>query len=209
MVSTDIGVWLGAILTIFIYSYFITNRQNIAFRIAQTTVVGCALGYIIAIVMAKNVDYLAIGKIAQGNIIYIIPLIIGLMMYGRLVPGYTYLARTPIALIVAVGLGLGARAVFESDVYNQILASSNWLIVGVNPVTAFNSIISLIAVITVIAYFFFTLRPEKVPGIKAIQDTGRLFLMVYFGAKFGATIMTRLTLFLGRAQFLVYDWLGF
>lgn len=209
MISTDIGVWVGAILTIFIYSYFITNRQNIAFRIAQNTVVGCALGYIIAIVMVKNVDYLAITKIAKGNILYIIPLIIGLMMYGRLSPKYSYLARTPIALIVSVGLGLGARAVLDADVYMQIVASSRWLIVGVDPSTAVNSIISLIAVITTVSYFFFTLRPEKVPGIKALSDTGRFFLMIYFGAKFGATIMTRLTLFLGRAQYLMYDWLGF
>jgi len=209
MVSTDIGVWVGAALTIFIYSYFAKSEQNIFFRFAQSTLVGIALGYIIAIVMIKNVDYLAVSKIMQGNVLYIIPLLIGLMMYLKFIPSYRYLSRIPIAIIVSVGLGIGARASLDSDVYMQILATESRLVLGVPIAQAMDNLIFIIAVISTICYFFFTLKPEKNVSLNYLSKTGRFFLMAYFGTKFGATILSRSTLLIGRLQFLLLDWLGF
>jgi len=34
------------------------------------------------------------------------------------------------------------------------------------------------------------------------------FLMVSFGAGYGYTVMSRISLLIGRLQFLLYDWLG-
>ena len=208
MISTDIGIWAGAIFTLFIYSYFLKNKQNLAFRFAQSTVVGSALGYIIALVMAKNVDTLAISKIAQGNVIYIIPLLLGLMVYAKFIPKYSYLARTPIAIIVAVGLALGARGALETQVYKQVIASASLPILGVDSVTSINNLIYLVGLISAMSYFYFTLKPNTVSKLKPINTLGRYFLMIYFGAKFGSTIMSRATLFLGRVQFIVLNWLG-
>ena len=39
--------------------------------------------------------------------------------------------------------------------------------------------------------------------------TGILFLMISFGAGYGYTVMSRLSLLIGRFQFLIEDWLGF
>ena len=209
MVSTDIGVWVAAALTFFIYSYFAKSEQNIFFRFAQSTGVGIALGYIIAIVMIKNVDYLAVSKIMQGNVLYIIPLLIGLMMYLKFIPSYRYLSRIPIAIIVSVGLGIGARASLDSDVYIQILATESRFVLGVPIAQAMDNLIFIIAVISTICYFFFTLKPEKNVSLNYLSKAGRFFLMAYFGTKFGATILSRSTLLIGRLQFLIIDWLGF
>lgn len=208
MVSTEIGVWVGAIFTIFIYSYFIRSKQNIAFRFAQSTVVGCALGYIIALVMAKNIDALAISKLAEGKWYYIFPIILGLLVYTRFIPRYAYMSRTPVALIVSVGLALGARGALETQVYKQVIATTNYFITGVDPLTTFSNIIFIIGLIAASFYFFFTLNPKLQSRTQSFSTLGRYFLMIYFGTKFGATVMSRLTLFLGRVQFLLYDWLA-
>lgn len=209
MLSKDIGVWIGAILTIFVYTYFISSKQNILFRFAQSTVIGGGLGYIIVLVMAKNIDSLAISKIAKGNWLYIIPIILGLMVYARFHPRYRYLARTPISIIISVGLGLGSRAALETEIFRQISASFKLAIFGVDQVTAINNLIYIIGLITVLFYFYFTLSPKISGTMKPLSTLGRYYLMIYFGARFGTTVMSRLTLFMGRLQFLLYEWLGF
>lgn len=208
MVSSDIGIWVGAIGTIFVYTYFIQAKQNILFRFAQSTVIGCALGYTIAIVMARQIDYIAISRITQGQIVYIIPILLGLMVYLRLYRPYVYLSRTPIAIIVAVGLALGARGGLDAEVFAQMAGAASWSLITPDIMTAINNMILIVGMVSSVAYFFFTFRSDEIRGLKQFANIGRYFLMVYFGAKFGATIMFRLTLFLGRMQYLLYDWLG-
>lgn len=208
MISTNIGVWMAAILTLFVYSYFASTKQNLAFRFAQSTLVGLSLGYIVVLVMAKNIDSLVITKIAKGDWLYVVPFILGLLVYSRFVPRYRYLARIPIAIIVSVGLGLGARAVLDTDIFRQLTATSTMRIIGVDGFTSFSNLVLLLALICSSFYFFFTLSSKVTTKLRPVMTAGRYFLMIYFGARFGVTILSRLTLVLGRLQFLLYDWLG-
>ena len=208
MISTDPGIWVAAFFTIAIFSYFIKSEQHVLFRFAQATVVGIALGYIISIVMVKNIDYMIITRILNGEISPVIPLILGVLLYARFVPEYSYLSRTPIAIIVAVGLGLGARTSLDAKIFRTLVATSGWLVVGSDPLTAINNIIMIIALIASTAYFFFTVKEEKVPGYSSLFKIGRYYLMIYFGASYGLTVLSRVTLLLGRVQFLLQDFLG-
>lgn len=63
----------------------------------------------------------------------------------------------------------------------------------------------LVGVIAVLTYFFFSL--EHTGAVGAISRVGIWFLMVAFGASFGFTIMARISLLIGRMQFLLGDWL--
>ena len=58
---------------------------------------------------------------------------------------------------------------------------------------------------TTLVYFFFTLEKKGVQG--AVSKVGRYVMMIAFGAAFGNTVMARVSLFLGRMQFLLGDWL--
>ena len=57
-----------------------------------------------------------------------------------------------------------------------------------------------------VVYFFFSVEHRGTVG--AVSRAGILFLMVGFGASFGYTVMGRITLLIGRFQFLFHDWLG-
>jgi hypothetical protein len=211
MVSTDLGIWVGAIFTIIIYTYFINNKQNIGFRFAQSTVIGIALGYIVVLVMAQNIYKLALQKMFAGNLLYIIPILLGLLLYTRYIPEYSYLTRIPVALIVSVGLGVGARASLETDIFKQIQATASLNILGTDPMTAFNNLVFIVGVICATAYFFFTIgtkTTESENPLQYVRTLGRYYLLIYFGTRFGATIMSRLSLFLGRLNFLLFEWLG-
>ncbi len=59
---------------------------------------------------------------------------------------------------------------------------------------------------TGLVYFFFSLEHRRAVG--ATARVGILFLMVTFGASFGYTVMSRMSLLIGRLDFLLGDWLG-
>jgi hypothetical protein len=208
MVSTDIGIWVGALLTLCILSYFTSGKQNVAFRFAQSTVLGISIGYIIVLVFVKQLNSLAISKIATGNIIYIIPIILGLLMYSKFVPQYRYLARIPIAWVVALGLGLGARGTLQSNILIQIMSTAKLPIVGVDLFTSFSNIVYIISLVSTIVFFFFTLNPKMQQTLKPVSTLGRYFLMVFFGITFGSTFMSRVTLIVGVVSMLLQKWLG-
>jgi hypothetical protein len=77
---------------------------------------------------------------------------------------------------------------------------------GAGPVAAFNSIVVFIGVISVLIYFFFSVPHEGAVG--RISRLGIWFLMLGFGAAFGYTVMGRVSLLIGRFNFLVIDWIG-
>ena len=208
MVSTDVGIWIGAILTLCCYSYYISNKQNAAFRFAQSTLVGASLGMSIVLIIAKNVDQLALLKIRQGDWTYAIPVVLGLLIYFRFVPRREYLARIPVAIIVSAALGLAARATMDSEVFRMISGTANLLIRGVSPFDAFSNTVVIFGVLVTISYFFFTLNPKVAGKLGPVNTLGRYFLMIYFGSKYGSTLLSRMTFLLGRLQFLVFDWLG-
>ncbi len=66
--------------------------------------------------------------------------------------------------------------------------------------------IIFIGVVAVLVYFFFSV--EHSGAVQAVSRVGIWFLMVAFGASFGFTIMARISLLIGRMQFLLGDWLS-
>lgn len=210
MVSTDPGIWAGAIMTIFVYMFFISDKPNILFKFATQTVVGIALGYVIVIVMAKNLQSLALTKIANGNYILIIPILIGLLVYARFSDKYRYLARTPISFIVGTGMAVGAYGVISRGIIrNNFQAIANYVAVGQPTMTAVANILNMAALLTSLFYFYFTLGDKSgKPPYSWFIRYGRYSMMLYFGLAFGNVVMSRISLFIGRMMFLLYEWIG-
>ena len=68
------------------------------------------------------------------------------------------------------------------------------------------TILILIGVISTLIYFYFSKEHTGALGVTA--KVGIWFIMISFGAHFGYTVMGRVSLLIGRVQFLVEDWLG-
>ena len=65
---------------------------------------------------------------------------------------------------------------------------------------------NLIGTFSGLIYFFFSKAHTGVFGGTA--KVGIFFLMVTFGASFGYTVMSRMSLLIGRIDYLLGDWLG-
>jgi hypothetical protein len=61
-------------------------------------------------------------------------------------------------------------------------------------------------VITTLVYFYFS--AEQKGALRVTSKIGTTFLMIGFGATFGYNVMGRISLLIGRFQFLFTEWLG-
>ncbi len=68
-----------------------------------------------------------------------------------------------------------------------------------------NNLLFLFIVISVMTYFFFSFE-QKGP-VAGVARMGRYLLMFAFGAIFGSTVMARMSLLIGRTDFLINDWI--
>jgi len=68
-----------------------------------------------------------------------------------------------------------------------------------------SAIVVLLGVVCTLCYFYFSREHKGVLGSSARMGTW--FLMVFFGTTFGYTVMSRMSTFIGRMEFLLSDFL--
>ena len=69
------------------------------------------------------------------------------------------------------------------------------------------NLVLIFGTLTGLVYFYFSKEHKGIFGRTA--KVGIYFLMITFGASFGYTVMSRMSLLIGRLYFLFSTWLGF
>lgn len=183
---TDIGLLVGAAITIMIWSF--AFKDTIIFRLAQTVYLGVALGYtaFIGITTIQNAGVL---PISEGHISLLIPIILGLGVFGMISRKYYWVSRFPLATAIGISFGL-----FITGQINQILMPQVASLMKVP--TTINEVVTLICAIAALFYFLFT---YELKGTAAnIPKICRWILMLGFGSLFGNMVMFRVNLLGGK-----------
>lgn len=195
-----IGTWIAAGLTLAIFSFL--YKDNPFYKMAEHLYVGVSAAFAILYIWAFDVWPMLIEKFitSQGTEkwILVVPAAFGLMMLSRWIPKISWISRWSIALTVGIAAGLGITGQIQGVLLPQIRGT-------LVPLTSFNNILMVIGVIATLIYFYFSAAPKGV--FKAGARVGVIFIMVAFGASFGYTVMARISLLIGRLNFLVTDWL--
>ncbi|MBD3173081.1 hypothetical protein GF326_11475 [Candidatus Bathyarchaeota archaeon] len=190
-----IGLWVGWVLMLMIYSLPL-YKENVAYRTAEHMFIGVTLAISI-IVNFSNVMRMCIRPLMQGNLLMIVPLILGLMIFTMLIPEYRWISRYPIAILVGAGFGLGIRGTIKPNLQDAIIDTITAPTSG-GLMAWFNYLYVAVGLICSIMYFMLTF--EHTGPLKAPTRIGRLFIMVGLGAYFGNTVLFRFTMLAGRAQ---------
>jgi len=131
------------------------------------------------------------------------------MMLLRLVPKVGWISRWPLAFVVGTTSGVYLTRYLASNAMAQINNSlKDFIVIGQPDFfswTNFNYLLILLGVITGLTYFYFSKEHKGITGGAA--KIGIYFLMITFGASFGYTVMSRMSLLIGRLDFLYSDWL--
>jgi hypothetical protein len=202
--SGSLWVWLSAFLTLCIFSFL--YKDNPFYRFAEHLFVGTSAGYLIALSWHNTVyPNLYVPLIKEHQYLYILPLLLGLIYLTRFIPKYSKLIRIPIAFLLGWGSGVVIPAEIQTDVIKQIQGTLLTRGMFARWDNALWALIVLIGVIATLVYFFFSRERKGI--LKPISSVGVIFIMLGFGASFGYTVMARISLLIGRLQFLLGDWL--
>jgi len=201
------GIWLAALLTLGIVSFL--YRDNVFYRACESIFVGVSAGYWFVTYFWDNLYrkfYLGIQDTSNPNRFFLwFGVLLGVLMLTRLVGKIGWLSRWPLAFVVGATAGLYMMTYFVTNAMAQVgstimpIFSGNWAMIINNTVIALGTFCGLV-------YFFFSKEHRGLFG--AASKMGTWFLMITFGASFGYTVMSRMSLMLGRLDFLFGTWLG-
>lgn len=208
-----VGIWLGAICTLAIYSFL--YKENPFYRVFEYMFTGMAIGYGIVIFwfsfMLPQWWQPLTGQEGhkEFNFLWLFPFFLGFLYYFIYSKKRAWLAKIVIGFSLGIGMGMTFQGVV-TELMPQIAASfKSFNIVPMdNSVTIWESVTNIVFVLTllcVMVYFFFSFEHEH-PVIQRSATTGRWLLMVSFGAFFGSTVMARMSLLIERLQFLIEEW---
>jgi hypothetical protein len=142
----------------------------------------------------------------SNNWLLIVPGILGLMMLARLLPKIDNVSKYPLALMIGITAGISLMKFLKTDVMIQVTSTI------LNPLNAdtmrdmLGGFILILGTIAGLVYFYFSKKHTGLTG--GVARVGVIVLMISFGAAFGFTAMARISLLIGRLQFLLGDWLG-
>jgi hypothetical protein len=194
---------LAAFFTIAIFSFM--YKDNVLYKIAESIVVGISAGYFTVLLFWTSLrpkfwDMVVV----EHKWWYLFPGILGLLMYARFNKNYAWLARYPLALYIGIGSGIAIPLQLQTYVLRQMEATM--LPVSFDSSTGINNLLIILMVVSGLIYFFFSLEHKGIIGRTA--TFGIWIIMIGFGASFGYTVMARVSLLIGRIQFLMGDWLN-
>jgi hypothetical protein len=221
--GSGIEVWISALLTLMVLSFL--YRDNPLYKIAEHLLVGVSAAYLMVLGFWTTFWPNVVLKLAPGAVVLTnpeatageqdwlaaVPVILGLLMLGRLWPRLTWISRWPTAFAIGTTAGYNLIRYLRSDFLNQITATiqpslvaregGRWL-----PLATLDQVLILVGTVSGLVFFTYTRERTGLYGRSA--RLGLVFMMVTFGASFGYAVMGRLTVLIDRLHELLGDWLG-
>lgn len=201
--TTTVQIWIAALGTLALYSFL--YKENPFYRTAEHLFIGLSAAHGIVMTFDSYIRQVWRDEIvAEGQYFLIFWLLIGCLIYARYFKGINWLARIPMSLTVGYGVGytLGYTPL---SLINQV--TDNFIqFSGATFGVTLNNIIFFIVSMSALAYFFFTIAREKY-GMNTIATIGRYGIIVALGVSYGSTVQGRISLLLGRLEFLFKDWM--
>ena len=210
-----IGIWVGAILTLLVFSYLLGDTP--LFRIAQALFVGVTVGYAAVVAFYYVLGPRLFNPLLSdpiNNGIFFVPLVLGLMLFAKLRTAWTAIGNIPIAFLFGVGAALAVGGALTGTLVPQLGATA----VSLAPAqgSGLDNFLLAIGTIGALLSFQFVKFSQDRPLPRALGvisrgwgAIGRWFILIAFGAIFADTAVSRISILIDRIYYLLHTWLGF
>ena len=190
-----IQIWITLALTLFIFSFL--YRDNPLYKLAEHLFVGVSAGYYVAQAYKETIlPNLWIPLAHEHHWVRGGALILSVLMFTRFVPRVSWLSRWPIAFVVGMYAGINVIAFGSGDLIIQLESTMvDFLHDGTAGVS---NLLLVVGLACSLMYFYFSREHRGAFGV--MSRIGVWFLMVSFGASFGYTVMSRVSLAIGRSR---------
>jgi hypothetical protein len=213
-----VGVWIGALLTLMIFSFL--YKDNPFYKFAEHLFVGVSAAYWMVVGFWTTLIPNMIARIWPSHMggilpavvdtepewIYLTPLVFGLILLTRLINRIAWLSRWAMAFVIGFAAGTNFTRYLQSDFVSQVHSTMVPLYEPTGSTMSrigntFSSLVVVGGVICAIIYFYFSKEHKGTFGRAA--RLGIWVLMAAFGASFGYTVMARISLLTGRMAYLI------
>lgn len=213
MTMEMIGVFIAAFLTLMMFSFL--YKDNPFYKFGEHLYLGVSVGWYIVITTWDVLHPLLWEPLViNQEYALIVPTLLGLLMLTRFIRQIAWLSRWSMAYYIGFFSGLSVPTVFMANIMAHIKATITtviirdqwerivWLDWGPSVI---GQLIVIIGVLCVLTYFYFSIEHKGVVG--KVGRVGIYFIMIGFGAAFGYTVMARVSLLIGRVNFLIFAWI--
>lgn len=208
MISPDPGVWLGVLFTFMVWSFLF--KPTDLFTFLEYTIVGVSIGYTF-VMGVQNIIKLGWSNLMAGQMLYLVPMILGLLLYANFFEKYRWVYRWPLAIMTGLGVGLAMRGEVSASFIKQIIGTIKPL-TSTSPLAIFNNIVVVVSVVLVLYYFIFTVKfgedSKSIFSSNRLRQAARILMMIGFGAHFGNVTTERFAYMMERVQYILITALG-
>jgi len=207
LTSADlIGILLGFVFTLFIFSY--AWGDNPIFRLTIHIFVGVTAGYVTVVVFNNVILPQLFFKLSNGNrgemILAGVYLILSALVLTKMSPRLSRLGNPVMAFLVGVGAAVAVGGAVIGTIGPQVTASisvfdtENW----------FDAVIILFGTLATLIYFHFGEHKKSEQAsrraqiVKGIGWVGQIFIAITFGTLFTGVYYATLTALIERLSFL-------
>jgi len=196
---------IGAVLTVMIFSYILGD--NFLYRIAVHIFVGAAAAYalIVAVESVLVPWFQPILQNPTGNIpqtiVGLLPLLVGLLLLAKSLPGLSRLGNLGLAAMLGVGTALALWGAISGTLLPLTLdAARNQGDPAGSPIALVDTVIAALITVAVLIYFTYLgqRKPngdiEQRPLVRVPGSFGQAFIMITLGATYGLLIISALTI---------------
>jgi len=200
---SPIQIWIAALGTLALYSFL--YKENPVYRTAEHLFIGLSAAHGIVMTFDNYIRQVWRDEIIKdGQYFLIFWMAVGCLIYSRYFRSVNWLARIPMSLTVGYGVGF-TLGYTPLSLINQVC--DNFIqFSGKTFGVTLNNVLFFVLSMSALAYFFFTVSREKY-GLSTIATLGRYCIVIALGVSYGSTVQGRISLLLGRLQFLFKDWL--
>lgn len=216
----DFGTFLWTTFAVFVTlaTFSFLYKDNPFYKFAEHLVVGVSAGYFVVILWHNGLVPNLFQRLQDGDWYvlwlnsskpwYLIPAILGIMMWTRFSKNYSWLSRWPMALYIGISTGVAIPLEMSVRVNKQLYATmvnidwTNFFGHGsfnlLDTTSGLSQLLIFVCALASLIYFFFS--KEHVGVFGGVATLGIWTLMIGFGASFGFTVMARISLFINRMQ---------
>lgn len=212
----QLGILVGAILTVLIFSYLLGD--NFLYRLATHILIGAAAAYVTVTVLADVLwarivmPIITLRAAADPTAAMVIAAVtaglgafFGILLLLKLWPRLAFVGNIPIGYLVGVGAAVALGGAVFGTLGPQVVATAappGGLFSGATANPSLNFILNVIVLfvtLTTLLSFGFN-RAARGGVMSGINSLGRFFLAIALGATFALVYVASVTLMVDRVQ---------
>lgn len=205
-----VGLVVGAVLTLLIFSYLLGD--NPLYRLALHLFVGALVGYSFGIVLRDVLLKMVLAQLLIEPLAVVVPLVLGILLLFKGFPKQAYIGNFSVAYLVGVGTAVALSGALLGTLVPQIGATGQALSLTSRASFRAGLLDGLLIVVgTVCTLMVTTFTARKQQGLAGVwaqivrlaAGVGRIFLIFALGAAFAGAVTASLSILVGRIQYLI------